>query len=331
MNARIFTMAYTNYLSQHNVHHVKARILTSLLVCVALYGCLLFSIHQSTFVSPVFGLEKTWQKKTSTASQAAIAKPSSTNVGASSWGYDFSKMANGPLTSSAWNFENGNKVANYNHEAQTYTTRQKNVRIDNGALVISAQREDLNGRHYTSARINTQGKFSFTYGTLEVDMMVPAGSGTWPAAWLLPENGIFQPSKYGISATDPFAWATNGEIDFAESIGSLPGQNIPAAHSYNEVHAAQTYTPAIVTNPYGTYHRYGVIKTPTSITFNLDGIAYASRHKTSNNPLDWPYDQPYYLILNLAIGGNWAGANGIDDSKSPWLLKVGNISYTPLQ
>jgi beta-glucanase (GH16 family) len=78
------------------------------------------------------------------------------------------------------------------------------------------------------------------------------------------------------------------------------------------------------------FHRFGVIKTPNKITFTLDGKPYTSRTKNSDNPLDWPYNQPYYLIINLAIGGNWAGANGIDVSSAPWQLKIKSLSYTPL-
>jgi beta-glucanase (GH16 family) len=81
---------------------------------------------------------------------------------------------------------------------------------------------------------------------------------------------------------------------------------------------------------YSGFHRYGIIKTPNKITFTIDGKPYASRSKKSNSPLDWPYNQPYYLILNLAIGGKWAGANGIDNASAPWLMQVKSISYRPL-
>lgn len=252
------------------------------------------------------------------------------NHGDSAWNYNFASMPDGPLPSSDWKFENGNKVADYNNELETYTSRTTNVRVQDGNLIIEAKPEDLNGKHYTSARVNTKDLFDFTYGTFEADMMLPAGAGTWPAVWLLPTNSMYKASNFGIANNDPYAWALNGEIDFAESIGSLPGQNIPAAHSYNEIRAQPTYTPAFVTNAYAQYHRYGVIKTPDSITFTLDGVPYATRHRTSSSPLDWPYNQPYYVVLDLAVGGKWAGADGIDNSSAPWLLKVRSLSYTPL-
>jgi beta-glucanase (GH16 family) len=256
--------------------------------------------------------------------------PGIANHGQNPWIYNFADYPNGALSSDYWNFTTGAKDADYNNEAETYTSSQNNARIQDGVLVIEALPHKLNGKDYTSARVNTKDKFDFTYGTLEVNMMMPAGSGTWPAAWLLPVNNTYKTSSYGLAANDKYAWALNGEIDFAEAIGSLPGQNIPAAHSYDEVQAAPTYTPAYISNPYTEFHRYGVIKTPDRITFTIDGQPYATRQKTSNNPLDWPYDQPYYLILNLAVGGNWAGANGIDNSTAPWQLKIRSVTYSPL-
>lgn len=259
------------------------------------------------------------------------AVPSEATLAANGWIYDFKNIKDGTLPSSSWNIESGNTISDYNAEAQTYTSRTDNVRVEDGTLVIEAKPENINGKTYSSAMINTKDKFSFTYGTIEVTMKTPAGNGTWPAAWLLPEKNIYNAADYGINTSDPFAWAINGEIDFAESIGSIPNQNIPAAHSYNQLQTGTIYTPATVPNQSTEFHTYGVIKTPTSLTFTLDGVAYATRTKTSTNAASWPYDQPYYLIINLAIGGSWAGAQGIDDTSAPWLLQVQSIHYTPLQ
>jgi beta-glucanase (GH16 family) len=247
------------------------------------------------------------------------------------WTYDFSGKKDGPVNKHDFNFEEGTTVADYNGELQAYTSRTSNVRIENGLLVLTARQENYDGKKYTSARLNTYGGFEFTYGTLEVDMKVPEGRGTWPAAWLLPANNRYKPTDYGISPKNDFAWAVNGEVDFAESVGNIPDQVIPAIHSYNEVQRKPTYTPGIVPNAASEFHRYGVIKTPTAITFTIDGRPYASRHKTSNNPLEWPYDQPYYLVLNLAIGGHWAGNKGVDNSLGPWQLQLRSIKYTPMK
>jgi beta-glucanase (GH16 family) len=85
-----------------------------------------------------------------------------------------------------------------------------------------------------------------------------------------------------------------------------------------------------VPTQYSNYHTYGVIKTENSITFTLDGKPYAQRKKTSLDPLEWPFDQPYYLILNLAVGGKWAGSDGIDVATAPWKMEIQSISYKPL-
>lgn len=246
------------------------------------------------------------------------------------WTHNFADMPNGLLSRTDWNFETGTTLSDYNDEAQAYTPRLENVHIQDGVLVIEARRENMYDRNYTSARINTLGKFSFTYGTLEVDAMLPSGNGTWPAVWLMPRDNIYNPDDYEIDISDKYRWALNGEIDFVESVGRLPGQNIPAAHSFNQLHTSVIYTPAYIDDPYTSYHRYGVIKTPDSITYTLDGVPYASHLKESSSPLDWPFNQPYYLIMNLAIGGNWAGADGIDDSSAPWQMKIKSLTYTPM-
>lgn len=260
----------------------------------------------------------------------ASAAPVPTQHGATPWSIDFSKLKNGALSSAQWNFTTGTTVSNYNHEQQAYTARTSNVRIENGILVIEAKPDTVYGKAYSSARIDTKNKFDFKYGTLEVDMKLPAGNGTWPAAWLLPASNVYKPADYGIRSSNPYAWALNGEIDFAEAIGSIPGQNIPAIHTFNEVQQAPIYTPGYVADSATSFHRYGVIKKPGSITFTIDGKPFNTRYKTNSDPRDWPFDQPYYLILNLAIGGSWAGAQGVDTTTAPWQLQVRSISYTPL-
>jgi len=254
-----------------------------------------------------------------------------------SWSYNFQKLPSGSLPAADWNFETGVKAASYNKEAQVYTSRPENVRIENGVLVLEARKENFAGRRYTSARINTEGKFSFQYGHLDVDMMLPQGVGTWPAAWLLPRAGIYKPGSFGIAESDPNVWALNGEIDFEEAIGSIPRQNIPATHSYNSLQRPTVYTPVTVDTAYTAFHKYGVTKTPDAITFTLDGKPYATRTRSSEDPREWPFNQPYYLVLNLAMGGDWAGTNtaefppdGIDSSAGSWQLKVRSIEYAPL-
>ncbi len=247
------------------------------------------------------------------------------------WNYTFNENTSRTLDLSIWTIENGNQTADYNQELQTYTNRKQNVRVEGDALVIHARTEDLSGKRYTSARINTKESFAFTYGTLEVDMKLPRGVGTWPAAWLMPQAPKYDAKQLGVSGTT-YEWALNGEIDFLEAVGYIPGEVIPSVHNYNSLQGRTLYTPGYVKDPHTTYHRYGVIKTPTKISFTIDGKVYATREKSSDSVYDWPYDQPYYLILNLAIGGSWGGEKGVDDmSADGWKLYVRSINYKPLQ
>ncbi|HEX3082346.1 MAG TPA: glycoside hydrolase family 16 protein [Candidatus Saccharimonadia bacterium] len=301
----------------------KAKNLTRLAAVVSLAALVLIPAMRTAMAQ---------SQATPSVQPASMATPAIDRMPSNgAWTYNFADLVDGPLPRADWNFEVGTKVASNNSEEQAYTARTNNVRVENGTLVIEAQPETMDGKQYTSARIDTHGKFDFDYGTLEVDMMLPPGVGTWPAAWLMPAENAYDPQHYGIAKTDPYAWVLNGEIDFAEEVGRIPGQNIPAAHSYNSrTSGVSQYTPAYVPNPYGAYHRYGIIKTPDKLTFTLDGRPYATRVRTGDSVLDWPFNQRYYLILNLAIGGTWAGDDGIDNASAPWLLKVRSISYQPL-
>lgn len=299
----------------------------TLLFIYALFIVLLLLSEDSTkSVDPAGSNDKAM----ATINHDALEEPKQIKPNDNGWEINFSEYADGELPKENWNFEVGNKVAAYNDELQTYTNRTENVRIEDGVLVLEARPEKKNGRNYTSARINSKDKLNFEYGTLEVEAALPRGTGTWPAVWLMPQDPIYKPENFGITEKDAYYWAVNGEIDFVESIGRLPGQNIPAAHSYNTFKESPQYTPVYIDNPYDNYHRYGIVKTPDTITFTFDGEPYASRQKLNDDPLDWPYNQPYYLIINLAIGGKWAGDSGVDDATAPWLLKVKSITYKPL-
>lgn len=265
------------------------------------------------------------------AIQRGVRQPSRHVVDTTrSWEYDFSKQPDGQIDTTVWNIESGTTKADYNNELQTYTNRPDNVRVEDGALILEAKPESRDGKAYTSGRVDTNESFSFVYGKLEVEAQLPRGVGTWPAAWLLPSSYRYQPQDFPNATDSTRLWTLNGELDFLEAVGYQPGQNIPAAHSYNSLGRPPVNTPGFVANPYDTYHRYGIIKTPSAIQFTIDDRIYASREKTSDNPLDWPFDQAYHLVLNLAIGGKWAGRYGVDDKSAPWQYKIKSVRYSPL-
>jgi beta-glucanase (GH16 family) len=264
------------------------------------------------------------------------------------WECDFSKLPDGPVNPDDWNTALGNRNGWGNRQQQTYTADSRNLRIENGLLILEGHREhDAGQPRYTSARIDTMHKRSFGYGTLEVTAKLPKGTGAWPAIWMLSDTAKYQPDKLGV-AGKPAAWVLNGEIDIMEAVGSRPSTVYPAIHTYygvtNNVSPEprpQQHAPSSS----GAFHTYGVTRTPNDITFAYDGAPYYQISKEAvvpagtseaDIPLHWPFDQNYYLIINLALGGTWGGEQsdtyppyGIDDSTAPWQYAVQAVKYYP--
>lgn len=212
------------------------------------------------------------------------------------------------LDESVWNYETGTGNGGWgNQEKQYYTAREKNIRVKDGNLQIQAYKEDYNGSAYTSARIQTKGKKSFKYGKMEARIKFPAGGGTWPAFWMLGSNG---------------AWPACGEIDIVEYVGNIPKRASFALHS-SARHGGSPITKVTYfdNNLYEDFHTYGVIWEEEEdigrdvIKFTVDDVVYFTVTENAtylNSTYYWPYQQYYYFILNLAIGGNMGGA--IDDA-----------------
>jgi beta-glucanase (GH16 family) len=190
-----------------------------------------------------------------------------------------------------------------NNELETYTNRPVNVQQKDGHLVITAQKEDLTGpdgipRHYTSARINTQNHFAQKYGRFEASIQLPTGKGIWPAFWLLGDN----------HATAP--WPDCGEIDILETIGA-PDTMYSTLHgpgySGGKDISAKFPLPAGESVNTG-FHLYAVEWSPNDIKFFFDDRLIAHRTPADLPPgATWVYDHPFYILLNLAVGGYWPG------------------------
>jgi beta-glucanase (GH16 family) len=258
-----------------------------------------------------------------------------------SWSQNFSSMPDGPLSSSVWSYNLGNggpAVPGWgNDEDEYYTSNLDNVRVSDGQLIIEAEQQADNGFDYTSARIVTTPSLNFTYGKLDIVAKLPAGVGTWPALWLLPSG-----SPYALTTpageADPNNWLRDGEIDMLEATGSIPGQITSSAQSYD-------YYPghnerigiSYVGNDTSTFHDYELQWTPTSLQFLVDGVVYHTVDKSSSDDTNiWPYNEPYYLILNIAMGGTEGGTDsgeyppdGIDNSSGPWQMDIKSIDYYP--
>ncbi len=202
-----------------------------------------------------------------------------------------------------------------NGEAQYYThARQKNARVDGTVLTIEAHKESFGGQEYTSARLITRGKADWTHGRIEVRAMLPSGRGTWPAIWMLPSTG-----RYGNGS-----WPDNGEIDIMEHVGYDPGHIHGSAHTnkYNHLLGNAQGGNIFVSDAETAFHDYSVSWTPTRIVFAIDGAPYYTYFNEGKGWVSWPFDQPFYLLLNIAVGGSWGGAQGIDDTIFPQELQV---------
>jgi beta-glucanase (GH16 family) len=188
-----------------------------------------------------------------------------------------------------------------NRELENYT--RENAFLDgDGHLVIEARKTDSGG--YTSSRLKSQGLAAFTFGKIEARMQLPTGQGVWPAFWMLGED------------IKPKGWPTCGEIDIMENIGKEPG--IVHGTIHGPGYSGGQGIGAPYTLPAGGFHVYAVIRESDSIEFLVDDHAYK---KITPAGAKWVYDHPFFLLLNLAVGGNWPGPPD-DTTQFPQRLTV---------
>lgn len=218
-----------------------------------------------------------------------------------------------------WRFERG---FIRNREAQFYTDRPENCRIEDGRLIIEARRERFpTGRQnpdgteqfaeYTSASVETL-PHAWTYGFIEVRAKIPSAVGTWPAIWTLGTN------------RREVGWPACGEIDIMEHVGHDPHRLHGTIHTaaYNHVKGTQRGASFHVDHPENDFHTYAVHWTPDGITFIFDDTPYFHFPNQGKTDAEWPFDKPQYLKLNLAIGGAWGGQKGIDDRAFPHRFEI---------
>ena len=219
---------------------------------------------------------------------------------------------------SKWDYEVGGGGWG-NDEQQYYTSQRKeNARVENGKLIIEARQERWIGRDYTSARLVSKGKGDWTYGRFEAKAKLPFGAGTWPAIWMMPSL-----NSYGRS------WPTNGEIDLMEHVGFDSNVVHATVHTGMYNHSIGTQKTEKISVPTATsaYNVYAIEWTPEEIRWYVNDNLYFTfkNERLSNANADfrqWPFDKPFYLILNIAVGGNWGGQRGIDKSIWPQRLEV---------
>ena len=198
-----------------------------------------------------------------------------------------------------------------NNEAQYYTSDATNARIENGNLVIEARKESKGGKNYTSARMITQGKASWTYGRFEIRAKLPKGVGTWPAIWMLGDN------------ITTVGWPTCGEIDIMEHVGKEQDMVLWSTHSKlnNWSLGTQKTNKSIIEGVSTDFHIYKMEWSKDYIQFFVDGKLYYTSPNEGKGSDYYPFNAPQFLLLNLAIGGNLGGPT-INDAIFPCRMEV---------
>jgi len=213
-----------------------------------------------------------------------------------------------------WKYDTeGNDAGWGNNEAQFYTeANEKNAQVENGVLKITARKEDFDGKEYTSARLVSNADWK--YGKIEVNAKLPEAVGTWSAIWMMPGGWSFHDGN----------WPDIGEIDIMEHVGHELGVIHASAHSKDYQWQKQTQKTAIIPVPDVSekFHSYILEWTPDVLKAFVDDSLYFEYKNEGLGESKWPYDKPYYLILNVAVGGAWGSINGIDDEAFPQTMEV---------
>jgi|SRR5690554_534591 len=213
-----------------------------------------------------------------------------------------------------WNLETGGWGFG-NDESQYYTKSDKNSFVKDGVLNIVAYKERFENKNYTSAKLTTYEKITIQYGKIVVKAKMPKGDGVWPAIWMLP-NSIHEGES----------WPLSGEIDIMEHVGRVPNVIHYSLHSEKYNHRKNNHKTYSVEEKsiYDQFKEYEIRWDKNSITYYLDGIKQVEYFKDpSDDNEGWPYNKPYYLIINLAIGGTWGG--DIDDNIFPAIMQISSV------
>lgn len=213
-----------------------------------------------------------------------------------------------------WSYDTeGNAWDWGNNEAQHYTeSNEQNVFVSEGAMRITAIKKEEGGKQYTSARMITKGKGDWLYGRFEIRAKLPTGNGTWPAIWMLPTDW-----EYG-------GWPASGEIDIMENVGYDPATIVGSAHTEAYNHAINTHKNAEINCPdcFGDFHVYALEWEENEYRIYLDDTLYFTFVNEGTGYKAWPFDKRFHLLINLAVGGNWGGQKGIDDSLFPHIFEI---------
>ena len=264
--------------------------------------------------------EPTQASSSSVTSASSVTLPeSSSGESPYLWSDEFDGSA---IDTSKWTFEIGTGGSGWgNNEKEYYTGRKENAYVQDGILHIRANKEDYEGSGYTSARMITKRKFTFTYGTVEARIALPVGKGIWPAFWMLGEN------------IDKVSWPACGEIDIIESINDesivygthhwqYEGQHASYGNNTSDFHGAKKELDIT------QFHTYKFTWDEKLIAMYVDDFKYHEMSIEDNAGGTEAFHKPQFFLLNVAVGGNWPGFE-IDDSQFPNEMLVDYIRVYP--
>lgn len=218
------------------------------------------------------------------------------------------------LDLSAWSHENGDGCPNVcgwgNNELEWYTDRPDNLFFQDGKLIIEAKKESFSGKQYTSSKILTRGKKVFTFGRIDIRARLPKGKGIWPAFWMLPQNNVFG------------GWPRSGEIDIMELVGHEPHK------VYGTLHYGPGPGSTQISNGFtlgsgnfsDAFHVFSLEWKQDQIRWYVDGALFATVNKSQFGTVNYPFNESFFLIFNLAVGGNWPGSPDANTTFPQWLM-----------
>ncbi|AWV98137.1 glycoside hydrolase family 16 protein [Arcticibacterium luteifluviistationis] len=234
-----------------------------------------------------------------------------------SWSDEFDN--DGKPDTNIWGYDLGGHGWG-NNESQVYTDNLENAHVENGNLVIEAKYANS---AYSSARLVTKNKKDFLYGRIEIKALLPVGRGTWPAIWTLATN-----SNYGENY-----WPDNGELDIMEHVGYDQNRVHANIHTkaFNHSIGTNKGNNKIVAKASEEYHTYRLDWYPNTIQFYIDNLLlFEFKKEAGYTWQEWPFDKPQHLLLNIAVGGDWGGQEGIDKEVFPQKMLIDYVRYYDL-
>lgn len=231
------------------------------------------------------------------------------------WSDEFSK--DGLPDSTKWGYDAGKGCPDNcgwgNNELEYYTVKRKeNARVEKGLLIIESRKELYDSSQYTSARLLSKNNGGWKYGRFEIKAKIPRGKGIWPAIWMLPSGWEYGP------------WPHSGEIDIMENVGYWPDTVFSTVHTgkYNGMLGTQKSKGTTMPDFSKAFHVYALEWASGELSFFIDGKKFFGFKNDNTGSEAWPFDKAFHLMLNVAVGGNWGGKYGVDDSIFPQKMEI---------